>query len=272
MDRILRCRYGEDHDLGWFDEHAVYPKMISKKEAYNFYYHPWGTTRYPIYFERLLASGERLKRHLEEVGLDTVPGWDPDDFWLHYQPLPHWCPRPDDCAGPEFDLFAVNWSTPQWRMSAGDQVGNVWVQEFVEVNDPYEYGILVNSATGREKGFTDGDEVIVEAWHGGWTRGRLKFTELLFPEALGFPSNHGFKSRQRNPITHKGPHFNELLTGDEGAIDPVSAGIDRAPRVRVYRAGGPAPATTPATATTTGLSGAGTGAGAAPPARARGPV
>ncbi|MHB0978835.1 MAG: molybdopterin-dependent oxidoreductase [Thermoleophilia bacterium] len=262
MDRILRCRYGDDHCLDWFDEHAVYPKMLSKKEAYNFYYHPWGATRYPLYFEHLLASGEQLKRRLEEVGLDTVPGQDPSDLWLHYQPLPRWCPRPDDGAGPEFDLFAVNWSTPQWRMSAGDQVGNVWVQEFVEVNDPYEYRILINSATGRDKGFADGDEVIVEAWHGGWTRGRLKLTELLFPEALGFPSNHGFKSRQRNPITHKGPHFNELLTGDEGAIDPISAGIDRAPRVRVYRADRPAPATA------TG----GSGAAAAPPAGPRGPV
>ncbi|MHB1343819.1 MAG: molybdopterin-dependent oxidoreductase [Thermoleophilia bacterium] len=236
MDRILRCRYGDDHSLDWFDDHAVYPKMLSKKEAYNFYYHPWGETRYPLYFERLLASGERLKKHLAEVGLEVVPGQDPEDFWLHYQPLPRWCPRPDDGAATEFDLLAINWSTPQWRMSAGDQVGNVWVQEYVEANDPYEYRILINSATALEKGFADGEDVIVEAWHGGRTRGRLKLTELIFPEALGFPSNHGFKSRQRNPITHKGPHYNELLTGDEGTIDPISAGIDRAPRVKIYRA------------------------------------
>ncbi len=245
MDRILRCRYGHDHDLDWFDDHAVYPKMLSPKEAYNFYYHPWGATRYPIYFERLQASGERLKRHLQEVGLDTVPGQDPVDVWLHYQPLPRWCPRPDEGAAAEFDLLAINWSTPQWRMSAGDQVGNVWVQEFVEVNDPYEYRILINSATARAKGFSNEDEVIVEAWHGGRTRGRLKLTELIFPEALGFPSNHGFKSRGRNPITHRGPHYNELLTGDERAIDPVSAGIDRAPRVRIYRPNAPPPAATP---------------------------
>lgn len=241
MDRILSQRYGDDHDLEWFAEHAVYPKMIAKKEAYNFYHHPWGATRYPIYFERLLASGERLRRHLAEVGLAAVPGWDPDDLWSHYRPLPLWCPRPDEGAGEEFDLLAINWSTPQWRMSAGDQVGNVWVQEFVEVNDPYEYRILINTATARRKGLDDGEEVVVQAWHGGRTQGRLKLTELIFPEALGFPSNHGFKSRQRNPITHAGPHYNELLTGDEGTIDPVSAGIDRAPRVRIYRPGSPAP-------------------------------
>jgi anaerobic selenocysteine-containing dehydrogenase len=235
MDRILRCHYGEDHGMDWFDHHSVYPRMLQEKEAYNFYYHPWGATRYPIYFERLLASGTRLKAHLAEVGLDTVPGQDPDDIWQHYQAIPRWCGRPDDGVAPEFDLYAINWSTPQWRMSAGDQVGNVWVQEFVAVNDPYEYRILINTETARKKGFTDGDQVIVEAWHGGQTEGTLKLTELMFPEALGFPSNHGFKSRQRNPITRPGPHYNELLTGDEGAIDPVSAGVDRAPRVKIYK-------------------------------------
>lgn len=101
-------------------------------------------------------------------------------------------------------------------------MANVWVQEFVAVNDPYEYRILINTETARKKGFTDGDQVVVEAWHGGRTEGTLKLTELMFPEALGFPSNHGFKSRQRNPITRPGPHYNELLIGDEGAIDPVS--------------------------------------------------
>ncbi|GAB4243521.1 MAG: hypothetical protein Kow00129_02740 [Thermoleophilia bacterium] len=235
MDRILRCHFGEEHNLDYFDEHAVYPRMLSKKEAYNFYHHPWGTTRYPIYFERLLASGRRLKENLASVGLDTVPGQDPEDLWEHYQALPRWCARPDDHAAGEYDLIAINWSTPQWRMSAGDQVGNAWVQEFVEVNDPYEYRILINPRTAQERGLEDDEEVIVEAWHGGRTRGQVRLTELIHPDTVGFPSNHGFKSKQRNPITHPGPHYNELLTGDEGTIDPVSAGIDRAPRVRIIK-------------------------------------
>lgn len=235
MDRILRDHFDEEHSLDYFDEHAVYPRMLQRKEAYNFYHHPWGATRYPIYFERLLFFGRQLRENLASAGLETIPGQDPEDVWQHYQALPRWCGRPDDHAAPEFDMLAVNWSTPQWRMSAGDQVGNAWVQEFVEVNDPYEYRILINTRTAREKGLADGDEVEVQAWHGGRTRGRLKTTELVFPEALGFPSNHGFKSRQRNPVTRKGPHYNELLTGDEGTIDPVSAGIDRAPRVKVTK-------------------------------------
>lgn len=237
MDRILRCRFGEEYSLDYFDEHAVYPRMISRKEAYNFYHHPWGTTRYPIYFERLLDSGGRLRENLASVGLDTIPGQDPDDVWLHYQPLPRWCGRPDDGAGGEYNLYAINWSTPQWRMAAGDQIGNAWVQEFVEVNDPYEYRILINTKTARDLGLQNDDEIVVRAWHGGETQGRVRLTELIHPDALGFPSNHGFKSRQRNPVTRVGPHYNELLTGDEGAIDPISAGIDRAPRVTIRRVG-----------------------------------
>ena len=81
MTRILACHYGEEYGMDYFDRHAVVPRMISPKEAYNFYHHPWGATRYPIYFERHLETGRRLRANLATVGLETVPGHDPADLW-----------------------------------------------------------------------------------------------------------------------------------------------------------------------------------------------
>ena len=65
----------------------------------------------------------------------------------------------------------------------------------------------------------------------------LKVTELIHPEALGFPGHHGFKGRLRNPITWKGPDFNDLLSDREGEFDPISCATDISPRVRVVKLG-----------------------------------
>ncbi|MBC7293973.1 MAG: hypothetical protein H5T84_07745, partial [Thermoleophilia bacterium] len=208
MDHILRCHFGEEYGLDYFDEHAVYPRQLQRKEAYNFYYYPWGTTRHPFYYAQLYANGLELRKNLAAVGLQAPPGWKPEEIWPHYEPIPHWCGRPDEKAGVAYDLVATNWSTPQIRMGAGDQVGNVWIREHVMHTDPYDYRILMNTETARRKGLRDDDEIVVESWWGGRVRGKLRLTELLHPDAVGFPGIHGFKSRERNPITWLGPHFN----------------------------------------------------------------
>jgi hypothetical protein len=77
--------------------------------------------------------------------------------------------------------------------------------------------------------------VKVEAFWGGSTEGVLKPTELLHPDALGFPGHHGFKGRLRNPITWEGPDFNDLLSDREGEFDPISCATDISPRVRIIR-------------------------------------
>lgn len=236
IDKVLRCHFGDDHGLDYFDHHAVYAPMVSKKEAYKYYLNPPGTTRHPFYFERLLFSGQQLKKALAEHGL-TIPGQDMEEVWKSYEPIPRWIERPDWHARETHDLIAIVWSTPQHRMDSADQYGNAWVNELCAYSDPYELFILMNPTTAERKGLRDGDEVVVEAWHGGKTRGRLKLTELMHPDAVGFPSKHGYYSSHRNPVMRQGPHFNCLLTGQESAIDPVSCGVDLSPRVRVYRVG-----------------------------------
>ena len=107
----------------------------------------------------------------------------------------------------------------------------------VEQFDPYDCSILINSDTARRKGLKDGAEVNIEAFWGGKTRGTLKVTELIHPEALGFPGHHGFKGRLHNPITWKGPDFNDLLSDREGEFDPISCATDITPRVRIAEVG-----------------------------------
>ena len=66
----------------------------------------------------------------------------------------------------------------------------------------------------------------MDAFWGGRTEACLKLTELIHPEALGFPGHHGFKGRLRNPITWEGPDFNDLLSDRDGEFDPISCATD----------------------------------------------
>lgn len=235
MDRMLKSIYGVEDGLEHFRDAAVEYHMSSKAESYNYFYYPMGTTRHPFYFEHLFRTGNTLRHNLERQGI-TIPGQDMADVWNHYRPIPRWTGRPDETAAPQYDLVAMNWATPQFRMNCGDQTGNPLLNEVVDRTDPYQFAVLINRETARQKGLNDGDRVVVEAYWGGKAEGLLRVTDLIHPDAVGIPAIHGFRSMHRNPITRRGPHFNSLLSSAEGTFDPVHGGIDRSPRVRVYRA------------------------------------
>ncbi|MHB0869433.1 MAG: molybdopterin-dependent oxidoreductase [Chloroflexota bacterium] len=235
MDRVLKGKFGVERGLKYFQDSAVFYEMWSKKESYNYYYYPMGTTRHPFYFEHLLRTGDTLRRNLEEHGI-AIPGQDMEDVWDYYRPIPRWTGRSDEKTAGQYDLCALNWATPQFRMSCGDQTGNPLLHEVVDRCDPYQFVVLLNRDTAEKKGLRDGDRVVVEAYWGGKARGTLRVTELIHPDAVGIPALHGFRSMHRNPVARRGPHFNSLLSSAEGTFDPVHGGIDRSPRVRVYRA------------------------------------
>ncbi len=237
LDRALKSKFGIENGIEYFKDNGVYYKTRNQAESYNYFYYPYGTTRYPFYLEHLLRTGDTLRKNLAEHKI-SLPGQDMDELWRFYQPIPEWVGRPDDAADPCYDLIAMNWSTPQFRMHSSDQTSNPILNEIVDQADPYQFVILMNDATAARKGFKDGDEVDVEAYWGGKTRGTLKVTALLHPDALGVPGSHGFKFLHRNPSSKRGPHFNALLNSAEGSFDPLHGGIDRNPRVRVTRVGG----------------------------------
>jgi anaerobic selenocysteine-containing dehydrogenase len=237
LDRVLKGGFGVEQGLEHFDHSGIYNKPRSKAESYNYYYFPEGTTRYPFYFEQLMRDGDTLRQNLADNGL-TIPGQDMEDIWRFYRPIPEWVGRPDENASPEFDLIAMNWSNPQFRMHNSDQTGNPVLNEVANETDPYQFVILMNRDTASHKGLRDGEEVIVAAYWGGSTHGILKVTSLLHPDAVGLPGINGFKSLHGNSLRERGPNFNSLLNSAEGTFDPLHGGIDRNPRVKVYRAGG----------------------------------
>ncbi len=236
LDRVLKSRFEVEAGLEYFRNSGLYYTARNRAESYNYYYFPAGTTRYPFYFEHLLRTGDTLRENLARHNL-AIPGQDMSAVWRFYQAIPQWVGRPDENASSEYDLFAMNWATPQFRMNCADQTGNPLLNELIDECDPYQFVVLMNRETAARKGFRDGAEVIIEAYWGGTARGKLKLTSLLHPDALGVPAIHGFRSQHRNPQTRRGPHFNSLLNNAEGTFDPLHGGIDRNPRVRVYLAG-----------------------------------
>ncbi len=237
IERVLKGKYGVESGLQAFTSSGVQYQMRSQKESYNYYYYPMGTTRHPFYFEHVLRTGDTLRANLEKHKT-TIPGQDMTDVWRFYRPIPSWVGRPDEKAPPDYDLWAMNWATPQFRMSCGDQTGNPLLNEVVDSCDPYQFTVLLNKGTAQRRGLRDGERVVVEAYWGGRTQGILRVTDLMHPDAVGIPAIHGFRSMHRNPVTRRGPHFNSLLSSAEGTFDPLHGGIDRNPRVRVYRAEG----------------------------------
>ncbi|MGE5124128.1 MAG: molybdopterin-dependent oxidoreductase [Acidobacteriaceae bacterium] len=232
LDRILKSKFAIEQGLDYFTDSGVYYHIRSQAESYNSYYYPLGTTRYAFYFEHLLRTGDTLRHNLAAHHL-SIPAQDMADVWRFYRAIPHWVGRPDEKAHPDYDLVAMNWSTPQFRMHSSDQTSNPVLNEIATEADPYQFVVLMNRETAARKGLREGEEVLVEAYWGGKTQGTLKLTSLLHPDALGLPGSHGFKSLHCNPSTMRGPHFNSLLNSAEGSFDPLHGGIDRNPRVKV---------------------------------------
>jgi anaerobic selenocysteine-containing dehydrogenase len=235
LDRVLRSKFKVENGLDYFKDAGIYDRPRSAAESYNYYYYPMGTTRHPFYFEHLLRTGETLRENLSSRGI-SIPGQDMDDVWRFYQPIPRWVGRPDEEAPAKYDLLAFNWSTPQFRMKSSDQTGNPLLNEVVDHTDPYQLVVLMNEATARSRSLRDGERVVVEAYWGGKTDGILRLTNLVHPDGVGIPGIHGFRSMHGSPLNMRGPNFNALLNSAEGSFDPLHGGIDRTPRVRVYRA------------------------------------
>jgi anaerobic selenocysteine-containing dehydrogenase len=134
-------------------------------------------------------------------------------------------------------MWAINWKTPMGPFYCGDTYGNVWLHETMKTWDPYEYAIWVNSATAAKQGIKDGDTIVVESrW--GKTQGKVKVTELIHPDVVGFPAGHGAASPMANPITAEGAYFNALCNLDENnlALDPLTAQVEEGPAVKIYKA------------------------------------
>jgi anaerobic selenocysteine-containing dehydrogenase len=239
-EAVLKQTFGAKFSLADVNDSRgpLYDYQTRGAKNYNYSYWPDNKTRHVMYFVQLLRSANELRANLKKASLSGIPGWvNQDDYWRAYAPIPFWLECPELKAPAEYDLWAINWKTPMGPFFCGDTYGNVWLRETMSAWDPYEYAIWINSKTAAKKGIKDGDMVVVESRYGK-TQGRVKVTELIHPDVLGFPAGHGAASPLANPITAEGPYFNALCNLDEKnvALDPLTAQVEEGPAVKVYKA------------------------------------
>ena len=102
--------------------------------------------------------------------------------------------------------------------------------------DPYFTRIMINSATARKKGLSDGARVCVESPHGR-IEGTLKFTETIHPEVLGTIGCWGHRT-EASVARGRGPgNFNSLLGSGLQYMGPSTLQAECAARAKIYPAG-----------------------------------
>jgi anaerobic selenocysteine-containing dehydrogenase len=208
-------------------------RMLPQKTTYAYLGFPMGQTRYAIYLDYWLRQGEQLRANLEAAGAEA-PGWPTAELMEYYIPVPKWIePRRQFPA--EFDLYAINWKTPQFSFGVGGSAENPWLHE-ASTHDPYLHFVCLNRRTGEARGLQNGDVVWVESVYGGRIKGEVKLSEAFHPEVVGIAGLFGHLSKQMNPVALKGLHFNSLMSQEPRDIDPISAGFNGAPQVKVYKA------------------------------------
>jgi len=237
LDRRIKQFWGQEYGFDHLLEHGVIYKWdATGKRGYNYYYYPVNKTRFPIYFNKLKESGDRMTANLKENNISIPALSNQEDYFNYFQAIPYWVPNYRDEAPPEYDLWAINWKTNFMPFGTGNTQENAWLSELREI-DPYELYIWINSETARKKGLKDEDEVRVESMYGS-TNGKLRLTELIHPEVVGVPACYGSSTMMMCPYAREGPYFNILISGNQDSgIDPVHGGINIGPRVKVYRAG-----------------------------------
>lgn len=235
IDRRVKQLFGGEYSFDYLLEHgALYRFEATGKLGYNYYYWPDNKTRHPIYFDRLKASGAKIKENLAKYKIG-IPGWEKqEELFQFYEAIPCWITPPELKAPPQYDMFACNWKTALMRHGLGNTQENAWLAE-IRDTDPYELYVWINTDTAEKKGFKDGDEVYVESQYGNVT-GKLKLTQLIHPEVLGIAGCYGSSTIMMSPDSKKGTHFNLLLSGkEETCIDPISGSVTASPRVKVYK-------------------------------------
>jgi anaerobic selenocysteine-containing dehydrogenase len=239
FDRIIRQQFGDEYDYKYVMEQGfVHKYTATGKKGYNYYYWPDNKTRHPIYFNRLKETGDTLRSNLRKQGI-THPGFQNDaEFFKFYEPVPFWVPTDESSAPEPYDLYAINWKTNFRIHGTGSILENVWVKE-IRDSDPYETYVMINSETAKKKGLKDGDRVCLESRYGK-TEGKIRVSELIHPEVVGIPGNYGGAHRPfLNPVSSDGAWFNVLLSAnEEHSLDPIAAGIENAPRVKITKAEG----------------------------------
>jgi anaerobic selenocysteine-containing dehydrogenase len=226
LDTSLQKTWGKGID--WFREHGIelYPTPPEKK------YLIWRDQRMPLYHDWFMEQGDILRRNMEESQIKEKIGLDPSWFCDWYTPLPTWEPAVVLQEDKEYDMYAFSFKTGLGRFGTLPAT-NPWLMEIAH-RDPYLLRVMINTETAKKKGLKDGDWVWVES-RVNRVKARIRCTELVQHECLGFPAMFGHK--MKHPVAQdQGPHFNSLLPYGLEYTGRNCGAMEGTARVKIYKA------------------------------------
>ena len=219
-DRELKNNFGAERGLDWFKDNGL---IKWKKKPEEVYWRPFVDVRVPVYWEFLKPIGDKIAAIAEPRGL-KVP-------LEYYDPLPDFLPcRSHCCNKPGFDFYGFYYRDVVHTNSF--TMENPWLDEAARL-DPFSYTIAINRAEAAKRGFADGQQVWVESESGRKVGGRLKLTEGIHPEGLGFAAMCGHWTDGQPVAKGKGVFYNDLLDLDFEHASPVNINLDLCVKVRV---------------------------------------
>ena len=229
-DRLVRDRFGDEHDLEYFKKRGVFTWPKNKEDVYWKWFLP---VRVPIYFEYFIDGGEKISKLMASYGVAKGDTLDLD--WSRFKALADWYPCPshvDEMNPPEFDMYTFYWRSVIHTNSLTQQ--NPLLDEMSQ-EDPYVYGIQMHIDTARNKGISDGDWVWLENPSGHKVKGWVALTEGIEPHHLAIAAIAGHWSDYQPIAKGKGTFFNDLVEMDRDHTDPLTLNQDICCRVKISR-------------------------------------
>ncbi|MBI4879723.1 MAG: hypothetical protein HY812_08710 [Planctomycetes bacterium] len=224
-DRLVRDRFGNEHDLEYFKKRGLFTWPKQKEDVYWKWFHP---VRVPVYFEYFIDGGEKITKLCESFGAH--------DFldWSRFKALPDWYPCPTHTEdNPEYDMYTFYWRAILHCNSLTQQ--NPWLDE-LSAEDPYVYGLQMHRDTAREKGIAEGDKVWLENPEGNKVRGWVTLTDGIEPHHIAVAAVAGHWTDYQPIAKDKGTFFNDLVVMDKAHTDPLTLNQDICCRVKIYKA------------------------------------
>ncbi|MBI4321927.1 MAG: molybdopterin-dependent oxidoreductase [Chloroflexi bacterium] len=217
-DRAAKSRYGESCGLEWFKEHGHRVRYMTAKEQYM----PYGELRIPFYFDYVKKIGDELRAKLEPHGVE----WD----YSGYVAVPYWRSSPVHDAPSKYDLYAIGFKTAE--LNFAENLTIPWIYELVG-KVPAHQGVLINPATAKARGISDGDMIVIESVQDEII-GIAKLTEGMQPETIGI--SNGITRWVYHPtIKARATHFNALLPASLEYTDYFTGAVETTARVSVRR-------------------------------------
>lgn len=230
IELMCLAKTGGQYNLAWFKQNGIAAYDVYDLEKY-YGYSKYPKARLPVYLEEFASHRIRLESEFKEKGITRKPG---NDFVLkQFTPLPIWEPHPEHKAPQNFDLYCINYKNMQHHFACN--IGNGWLMELTEDQDPYALNVMINAQTAKVRGLKDGDRIEIESSMGGKIEGNVKTTHLIHETVLGIAGAYGIQSSNFNPEAKRGPAFGDLLKLSEEVFNPLKINLDRDIKVKIRK-------------------------------------